>query len=306
MRAISTTGRTLDFSSEPCTTRVEAGAGLGLTPAGREEGRIAVLLQPARLVESHDLERAAVGAGAAGAFAHADDAGRTDGDVVIGLLEGDRPGSAEHLIAALGDELAGGVDGERAGAGVAHPARRLHRDIALAVDGDVERVAGAFERARGKIDPGGAILDERDALVLAAEFAVFGAGHQIFGERGVVGLVAGGVDVGDVVGDDVELATERHLARQADEKGILHRYSPRSFGEPKRKLPLADRLPRAAGSPKPAAPKADCRSRASRRKFEISNGYAFLRGLAGGQKKPLFTFWPAKTSQSAYRPASIC
>ena len=42
----------------------------------------------------------------------------------------------------------------------------------------------------------------------------------------VVGLEGGGVDIGDVVGDDVELVTERHLPRQADEKCILHRYSP--------------------------------------------------------------------------------
>ena len=54
---------------------------------------------------------------------------------------------AEHRIAGCGDELALRVDLERAVAGVALAARRLHREEALAVDGDVERVLGVLERA---------------------------------------------------------------------------------------------------------------------------------------------------------------
>ena len=44
--------------------------------------------------------------------------------------------------------------------------------------------------------------------------------HQMFLEHVAVGLEAGRVQVGDVVGDDVELALQRHLPRQSDEKAF--------------------------------------------------------------------------------------
>ena len=44
-----------------------------------------------------------------------------------------------------------------------------------------------------------------------------------FLEHRAVGLEAGGVEVGDVVGDHVQLALQRDLARQSDQKCILHR-----------------------------------------------------------------------------------
>ncbi len=57
-------------------------------------------------------------------------------------LELDRPAVAEHAVAGAGHELALGVDLQRAVAGVALAARGLHDQEGVAVDGDVERVAG--------------------------------------------------------------------------------------------------------------------------------------------------------------------
>ena len=70
-----------------------------------------------------------------------------------------------------------------------------------------------------------------------------------------------GIDVGDVVGDDVELAAERHLPRKPNEKGILHRYTPQT-----RKMLVSTFLRVAAGSPKPRR-RMHCRSRANEENF---------------------------------------
>src|SRR5262249_13789574 len=75
------------------------------------------------------------------------------------------------------------------------------------------------------------------------------ARHEIAAEQGIVGLVAIGVDIGDVVGDDVELMRERDLPRQADEKRILHRIF--SLGGTRRPLWSGNFVRRAGGSPKP-------------------------------------------------------
>jgi len=45
----------------------------------------------------------------------------------------------------------------------------------------------------------------------------------MFLEDHTVGLEAGGVDIRDVVGDDVEFALKRDLPRQSDERTVLHR-----------------------------------------------------------------------------------
>src|SRR5580700_2867598 len=207
----------------------DAGAGrrrTGIDAVRRHEGGAGILLQALRLIETDDLQLAALRVGGAGALAHGDDAVLADADVVVGGLERDRAAVAEHRIAFAGDELAGGVGRERAVSGIALAARRLHHEITFAVERDVERVAGVLDGARAEIDPGGAILHEADAPIAAGKLLIGRVRHQKFAERRLVGLEAGGVDIGDVVGDDVELVTERHLPRQADEKGILHRYSP--------------------------------------------------------------------------------
>jgi hypothetical protein len=81
----------------------------------------------------------------------------------------------------------------------------------LAVDRDVERVLGLLARALREIVEGGAVLHERDAAVGGDEIVLVRVRRQIFLEQGAVGLVAGGVDVGDVVGDDVHLPFQHHL-----------------------------------------------------------------------------------------------
>src|SRR5262249_54426466 len=54
-----------------------------------------------------------------------------------------------------------------------------------------------------------------------------GERHQILLEDRAIRLVAGGVDVGEVVGDGLQLAAERDLARESEQKGILHPCLPR-------------------------------------------------------------------------------
>jgi hypothetical protein len=60
---------------------------------------------------------------------------------------------------------------------------------------------------------GGAVGHVADAAVAAEEIVLVRARGQIFVEQRLVGLVAGGVDVGDIVGDDIHLPFQRHLPR---------------------------------------------------------------------------------------------
>ena len=75
-----------------------------------------------------------------------------------------------------------------------------------------------------EIAKGAAVLDVADAAVAADEVVFVRARHQIFLEQRRVGLEAGGVDVRDVVGDDIELPFQHRLPRKSDEKRILHRW----------------------------------------------------------------------------------
>src|SRR5262249_22792468 len=47
--------------------------------------------------------------------------------------------------------------------------------------------------------------------------------HEVFMEDIAVRLEPGGVQVGHVVGDDIELPLQRHLPRKADQETVLHR-----------------------------------------------------------------------------------
>jgi hypothetical protein len=80
--------------------------------------------------------------------------------------------------------------------------------------------------------PAHAILHHAHAPVRRGEQLGVGAGLEVFGEYRAVGLEACGVHVGDVVGDDVELALQRGLPRQANEKRILHRRDSPGGGRP--------------------------------------------------------------------------
>src|SRR6185437_6652965 len=191
--------------------------------AGRRfEGAAAVLLQLLRIGEIDDGQRAAHAVGGGITLARADGAVGTDRDLPVVGLERDRAAAAEDGIAFRGHQLAGGVDLERAVARVALAARCLHREETVAVDGDVERIAGALHAAGVHVVPDAAVAHIADARTRVGA----GGRGQIFLEQRTVGLVAGGVDVGDVVGDDVHFAAKRDLARQSDQKRILHRQLP--------------------------------------------------------------------------------
>jgi hypothetical protein len=71
--------------------------------------------------------------------------------------------------------------------------------------------------------PGRAVDHEAQAAIGRRELV--GAGGRIdeFLEHVAVGLEAGRVHVGDIVGDDVELSLQHHLPRETDEKVVLHR-----------------------------------------------------------------------------------
>ena len=142
---------------------------------------------------------------------------------MIGVLELDRTAVAHDPIAGAGHQLSLRVDLQRAVAGVALAARGLHHQKSVTVDGNIERIAGLADRPGVEIVPGGAVLDVAQPPVGSLEAAGVRDRHQKFFEDGAVGLVAGGVQIGDVVGDDLELAVERDLSRQSDQEGVLHR-----------------------------------------------------------------------------------
>ena len=66
----------------------------------------------------------------------------------------------------------------------------------------------------------------------AREVLVAGDRHDVFLEEDRLGLEAGGVDVGHVVGHDIHLMLQRDLPRQADELRIFHRAWSPLFAEP--------------------------------------------------------------------------
>ena len=71
---------------------------------------------------------------------------------------------------------------------------------------------------------------------------------QVFAEHRAVGLEAGDVDVGEFVRDDVQLASQRGLARQPDQQGVVHPGLPTSV-QRTASLRAPDALPSQAGHP---------------------------------------------------------
>src|ERR1035437_8861098 len=108
-------------------------------------------------------------------------------------------------------------------------------------------MAGALDRPLAHIVPDAAVAHETHA---AAGLVCPRAGGKIFLEYRTVGLVAGGIEVRDVVGDHVHFARERDLARQSDETRILHRHSPLLIqpGHASRGLPCRKRARQALPS----------------------------------------------------------
>ena len=142
---------------------------------------------------------------------------------MVGLLEHDRAVIAEHGETARRHQLTLIVDLQAAVAGVAGPCRGLNFKKGIAVDGHVERILGRLDRAAGKVVHSRAVLHEGYPTIPAGEVVFMGRGAQIFLKQRPLGLEAGGVDIRDVVRDDVHLPTKRHLPRQSDEKHVLHR-----------------------------------------------------------------------------------
>ena len=170
-------------------------------------------------------ERAEVGegvhadlTGALGALAQG--AIRRDSDEPFLRIDGDLAAAVvEHSQPALGHQTTRGVRGEAPVAREARTLRPLNLEEPLPLDGHVQRAARWVQRPLAKI-----------------------AGHPIGSDkfhrfrppqrhrwRGRVGLLdhrfnlePGGIQVGDVVGDDVHLTTQNHLAGETDVERIVH------------------------------------------------------------------------------------
>jgi hypothetical protein len=187
---------------------------------GHDTGRgevivLAILLQLLRLGEACEGQRATNPfRPIVRALGHRDSPVGGDRDVVICLLEGDRAVVALHREAVGGHKLAGRVDLQGAVARVTRAVRRLHGEKCVAVDRDVERVTSTLDGALAHVAPGTAIDDVTELTVGKSRKVVLTRNrHQVFLENGLVGLEPVRVQIGDVVGDDVEFAGEYHLPR---------------------------------------------------------------------------------------------
>jgi hypothetical protein len=266
------------------------GGRLLLKSGGGVEGARSVLLQALRVCEGDEPQPAAAGVDRALPLLHPDGAVRVDDDVAVGRTEGNRPVLADHLVARAGDELALRVDLERAVAGVALAARRLHHKEGVAFDRDVERVAGLLDAALGHVVPGLAVLHEAHPAQRAGRLVVR-AGLQVLGEHRAVGLEAGGVQVRDVVGDDFELASQHSLPRQANENRVLHH---RTYSPLRRRLaPSQGLIPAAVSMALPSrARQARCRARARAKSRVGSKGWIRSRRESGRQNAPALPVLP--------------
>jgi len=149
---------------------------------------------------------------------HGDVADLAGDDVEVGI-------DAESLdeIAAVVDELVGGIEGERTIAGV-FLLVPLDHEKPVPFDREIGILAGGVDRAGGEI-----FLDRRDlraetalTWISAAEAAIRcaagGIGDvELRGEESPAGLERHRVGVGDVVADDLELGLVDVEARKARE-----------------------------------------------------------------------------------------
>jgi len=119
----------------------------------------------------------------------------------VGIYRAVSGGIAHDLVAVGGDQIAVGVLGESAAAGVAGVAAVLHDEESVAGDGDIRIDSGALDTAAAEIgidrsDRGPRADLELIARAVAAKQVVE---HILEVDSGV--LVAGGVEVGQIVGD---------------------------------------------------------------------------------------------------------
>ena len=100
------------------------------------------------------------------------------------------------------------------------PCGRHHGEVAVALDGEVERAAGLLQRALQLVGVARPRLGHRHAAALD------GQRLDLLGEDDALAAVAGGGEVGDVVGDGLELLGEARLARQRHVAGKVHAPTP--------------------------------------------------------------------------------
>ena len=134
----------------------------------------------------------------------------------------------EDMIALLGgeNEIAVAVDHESAIAGQVLARTVGDGEIAAALDGDVERVAGGFEVALLGIDarghgqePAADVFLQRIAVSRPAALLERGSA---FLEEGQVALEADGFGIGNIVGDDVLAIGVGHDAGGGEVEAVVH------------------------------------------------------------------------------------
>lgn len=166
---------------------------------------VAALFEHAQRIETHDRQPASylsvLGDGAVGA-----DAGRTERGV-----QHDLRAAAKDGLTLFGGQTSFRVQGEGAvaGIGLAVGAVAHGEECAFAGDGEVQRAARLLHRTLAEVAADPIVQHKagrRADRVVARPLPDLGSEHQL------LDLEAGGVGVGDVVGHDVQFATQRHLA----------------------------------------------------------------------------------------------
>lgn len=115
-----------------------------------------------------------------------------------------------YSLALFGGQLAFGVQGEGPVAGVGLAVRPVAHgeEGAFARDGEVQAAARLLHRPLAEVAAHAVVQHEAGRgldRIVAGALAHLGADHQL------LDLEAGGVGVGDVVGHDIQFATQRHL-----------------------------------------------------------------------------------------------
>ena len=132
-------------------------------------------------------------------------------------------GEVEHGVALLGHQRAVAADAEAAGARVADAQRRLDGEIAVALDGDVQRVAGHLDGARLGVAVSADAVSEGDLGLVALVVVLRHEGV----EQDMLGVITRGAGIGQVVGRDVHILEQRQLAGESYINAVIHNlYAP--------------------------------------------------------------------------------
>ena len=129
--------------------------------------------------------------------------------------------AVEHRIARGIDDRAVGHQAEPAVARQAWPARCADGEVAVAGNGEVERIAGVRQRPRLLFAPGRAVLRVGDGAVALRRTGVLPS-YQPVAELHALGLEARRAGIGDVVRGHVHRALLRDEAGGGDAAGDVH------------------------------------------------------------------------------------